>query len=220
MLPIQRLYYILRERFGFQGWWPGESQDEIVIGAMLAQQSSWKNVEKALGNLKLAGMLGLKAIAASSIGDIERRIRPSGFYRQKARRLRGLARHVFSRHGSLAGMLKSEPRGLREELLSMDGIGKETADAILLYAAGRRFFVIDAYTRRIMARVYGLGREPGYDELQALISSAIRRDTRLYKDFHAQLVELGKSHCRAKPLCSKCPVKSYCIYYRSEPVHG
>lgn len=209
------LYTTLRKRFGHLNWWPGDTRDEIIIGAILTQQASWKNVEMALANLKGNNCMSLKRIDKASVGELERYIRPSGFYRQKARRLKAFARHVFSRHGSLDAMLSQPAMELRAELLTLDGIGKETADSISLYTAGKPVFVIDAYTKRISSRVFGTDPEIGYDELQATIASSIRNDVGLYKDFHGQFVELGKRHCRTKPLCNDCPVKSYCLYYRS-----
>ncbi len=207
----------MRSRFGFLNWWPGETTDEIVIGAILTQQASWKNVEKAISNLKAAGCLNMRRISKLNTASLEGYIRPSGFFRQKARRLKCFANYVRSNHGSLDRMFKEPLQELREELLSINGIGEETADSILLYAAGKRIFVIDSYTKRIMSRMYG-GGELEYGELQLRISSSIENNIGLYKDFHAQFVELGKNYCKTKPLCNKCPVKSYCLYYKSHRV--
>lgn len=121
--------------------------------------------------------------------------------------------YISKNYGSLEQMLKNRPKDLRNELLSLNGIGKETADSIILYAAGKRIFVIDAYTKRIMSRIYGTDPEMEYDNLQTLITGSIKADTTLYKDFHAQFVELGKNYCKTKPLCGECPVKMHCRYY-------
>ena len=137
---------------------------------------------------------------------------PSGFYRQKAKRLKSFSNHVFSGHGSLGEMLKMQLPDLRSDLLSMDGIGNETADSILLYAARRKVFVVDAYTKRIMSRIYGLEEGIDYGKLQEYISSRIGSSLELYQDFHAQFVELGKNYCKTKPLCNGCPVKLYCLH--------
>ncbi len=214
-LPPVMLYRKLLRRFGNLDWWPGETQDEIIIGAILTQQASWKNVEKAIANLRAAGCLDFRKIDKMDKEQLEECIRPSGFYRQKASRLKGFAKHLFSRYGSLGELLSKEAGPLREELLAISGIGKETADSIILYAAGKPVFVIDAYTKRIMSRVYGSAEDIDYDELRSGISYSIPIDLELYKDFHAQFVELGKRYCRTKPLCNGCPVKSYCRYYAS-----
>ncbi len=215
VLRIPELYSKLKSAFGYRGWWPAETRDEIIIGAILTQQTSWKNVEKAISNLRDEGLLDLRKISAASTPRLERCIRPSGFYRQKAGRLKGFARHVFSNYSSLDEMFSKGAGELREELLSINGIGKETADSISLYAAGKLMFVIDAYTKRILSRVYGSDQRIAYDELRFNISGSIPDDLELYKDFHAQFVELGKRYCKTKPLCNECPVKSYCRYQSS-----
>ncbi|MHB1829809.1 MAG: hypothetical protein ACYCO0_00250 [Candidatus Micrarchaeaceae archaeon] len=181
---------------------------------MLTQQASWKNVEKAISNLRGAGLLSMVKISDARPSDIQKQIRPSGFYRQKARRLKAFSNHVFSNYRSLGEMLKMRLPELRAELLSINGIGNETADSILLYAACRKVFVVDAYTKRIMNRIYGIEEDMGYFQLQEYISSRIDSNLELYQDFHAQFVELGKNYCKTKPLCNGCPVKSYCIYYK------
>jgi endonuclease-3 related protein len=211
-LPFPELYTKLRGRFGYLDWWPGETTDEIIIGAILTQQASWRNVEKAISNLKEADCLDLKKIGRMRTSSLEMRIRPSGFYRQKAAKLKAFARYVSSNYSSLDEMLSKGAGELREELLSMRGIGRETADSIILYAAGKCMFVVDAYTKRITSRIYGSDPNIEYDELRFDISASIPDDLELYKDFHAQFVELGKKYCKTKPLCNDCPVKSYCQY--------
>lgn len=211
-LPFPELYTKLRDRFGYLDWWPGETNDEIIIGAILTQQASWKNVEKAISNLKAANCLDLKKISRMRISSLEKHIRPSGFYKQKAARLKGFARYVYSKYPSLDDMLSKDAGELREELLSTKGIGRETADSIILYTAGKLMFVVDAYTKRITSRIYGSDPDIEYDELRFNISASIPDDLELYKDFHAQFVELGKRYCKTKPLCNDCPVKSYCQY--------
>ncbi len=209
------IYKLLRKRFGFLDWWPGESSDEIIIGAILTQQTSWRNVEKALASLKDADALSIKAISSIGIRDLERLIRSSGFYRQKARRLKNLCKHIISEYGSLHKFLSIGMESLRSELLSMDGIGQETADAIVLYAAGKQSFVIDAYTTRAMERISGSEKRFGYGELQRYFMESLPRDLDLYKDFHAQFVELGKHYClKTKPVCAECPLKRNCAYGR------
>ena len=207
------IYRLLRKRFGFLDWWPGESRDEILIGAILTQQTSWRNVEKAISSLKDANALSVKAISSIDTKRLERLIRSSGFYRQKAARLKKLCRHIISEYGSLGKFLSMDADKLRQELLSMEGIGQETADAIVLYAAGKPSFVIDAYTIRAMERIIGKGRRFSYTDLQGYFTERLPRDVELYKDMHAQFVELGKRYCfKTKPLCSECPLIGICSY--------
>lgn len=145
---------------------------------------------------------------------LESLIRSSGFYRQKARRLKGLASYVSRNYGTLDAMLDKDAAALRRELLSLDGIGPETADSVLLYAAGKPTFVVDTYTKRIISRVYGTDPDMDYDNLKTLITANIKHDIELYSDFHAQFVELGKRHCRTKPICGNCPAAGICRYNR------
>ncbi len=208
------LYNAMRSYFGYLDWWPGETRDEIMVGAILTQQTQWRNVEIAIGNLKGAGLIELAKIAATGHRTIEGLIRPSGFYRQKAKCLIRFASYICSRYGSIDGFFDKSPGELRKELLSIKGIGKETADSIILYAANKPAFVIDAYTKRIMHRVYGIPIDIEYDDLQSLVERSIKAELELYKDFHAQFVELGKKHCRTKPICKGCPVNSMCLYYK------
>ena len=207
------IYGLLRKRFGFLDWWPGETRDEILIGAILTQQTSWRNVEKAISSLRDANALSVKAISSMRIGMLEKLIRSSGFYRQKARRLKKLCSHIISEYGSLGRFLSMDIDRLRPELLAMDGIGQETADAIVLYAAGKPSFVIDAYTIRAMERIAGKGRRFGYAELQGYFTERLPRDVELYKDMHAQFVELGKRYClKTKPICNECPLAGICSH--------
>ena len=207
------IYRLLRKRFGFLNWWPGETRDEILIGAILTQQTSWRNVEKAISSLRDANALSVKAISSMRVGVLEELIRSSGFYRQKARRLKKLCSHIISEYGSLGRFLSMDMDRLRSELLAMDGIGQETADAIALYAAGKPSFVIDAYTIRAMERISGNGKSFGYGDLQKYFMERLPLDVELYKDMHAQFVELGKRYClKTKPLCNECPLAEICAY--------
>ena len=214
-LTYYNMYKMLRNRFGYLGWWPGETNDEIIIGAVLTQQTSWRNVERALANLKGSHAINLKKIGRMNLKRLETLLRPSGFYRQKARRLKAISRYIYHNYRSLDELLSKDRVSLRKELLSLDGVGKETADSIILYAAGKPVFVVDAYTRRILNRVYGIDTDMEYDKLSAMIGGSIRPDLELYKDFHAQLVELGKRHCRPKPVCKGCPINEHCAYFIS-----
>ncbi|MCL4363569.1 endonuclease III domain-containing protein [Candidatus Marsarchaeota archaeon] len=206
------IYEMLEDRFGFQGWWPGRNNFEILVGAMLTQQTSWKNVDMALLNLRKGGLLSLDALAGADLHELEIMIKPSGYYRQKAARLKAVCNHIRDKHSTLRRFLNRDVQTLRVELLSLSGIGEETADSIILYAADKPVFVIDAYTKRMVERLFGIWENLKYDALQDYFQSKIVKDVGLYKDFHAQIVELGKRHCRAKPLCGNCPLFTVCRY--------
>ncbi|MGC8478702.1 MAG: endonuclease III domain-containing protein [Candidatus Micrarchaeia archaeon] len=212
--PIS-LYKALRKRFGFLHWWPGETKLEILVGAVLTQQTSWKNVEKAIAELKKANCIDLECLARINVHKLEKLIRQSGFYRQKAARLKGICSYIYRNYQGLDKLFEKDPQELRKELLSLNGIGKETADSIILYSAEKPVFVIDAYTRRSMSRITGgaISEDVDYDALRIYFESSIPKELSLYKDFHAQFVELGKNYCRTKPLCEECPLNSLCHYY-------
>ncbi|MGC9099092.1 MAG: endonuclease III domain-containing protein [Candidatus Micrarchaeia archaeon] len=211
MLGLSELYSRLRENFGFLNWWPGETKEEIVVGAVLTQNTAWKNVEKAIKNLKEKNVVSIDRLAGIDLSELESLIRPAGFYRQKAKRLKGLALYI-KESGGLEKFFQKDEEELRKELLSLNGIGKETADSIILYAAEKPTFVVDAYTRRIMHRIYGIDEEIEYNDLKKYFEKRLEKDLELYKDFHAQFVELGKRFCRKVPRCKECPLRDYCQY--------
>lgn len=209
------IYYALLGRFGFRHWWPGETAFEIFVGAMLTQNTSWNNVEKAISCLRESDSLGFDAVSDMKIAKLERLIHSSGFYKQKAKRLRDICTSIRNDFGSLNGLFQNKQDELRKILLDYNGIGNETANSIILYAAGKPSFVIDAYTKRIMSRLDS--RFSGYDymQLKNYFEGKIERNVRLYKDFHAQFVELGKRHCKTTPICVGCPLAKICSYGRS-----
>ena len=212
MLELEELYKKLRDNFGYLNWWPGDTKVEIVVGAILTQNTAWKNVEKAIKNLKERKMLSLERLASAKPKELEEAIRPSGFYKQKAKRLSNLFKYIKANYSTLERFFDKDKNELRNELLNLNGIGNETADSIVLYAAEKPTFVIDAYTRRIMNRVYGIDEEIEYNKLKEYFESRLRSDLELYKDFHAQFVELGKRFCKKKPMCDECPIRDYCRY--------
>jgi len=212
MLELAELYKKLRENFGYLNWWPGDTKVEIVVGTILTQNTAWKNVEKAIKNLKERKMLSLERLASAKPKELEDAIRPSGFYKQKAKRLSNLFKYIKTNYSTLERFFDKDKNELRNELLDLNGIGNETADSIVLYAAEKPTFVIDAYTRRIMHRVYGIDEGIEYNKLKEYFESRLRPDLELYKDFHAQFVELGKRFCKKKPLCDECPIRDYCRY--------
>lgn len=208
---LRRVYERLLRYFGHAGWWPGETPFEICIGAILVQNTSWKNVERALLGLRRRGLLSYERLASLSPSRLAPLVRPSGYFRIKARRVRGFLDFLGREYGGrVEAMRKEEPGRLREKLLRVVGIGPETADSIVLYAVGHPLFVVDAYTRRIFSRLGWIeGREP-YEAIQRLFMQRLPADAALYNDFHAQIVSLGKDVCRPVPRCRECPVDDLC----------
>jgi endonuclease-3 related protein len=211
------MHRALHRALGPQGWWPGDGALEISLGAILTQNTAWTNVERALSNLKRAGVLtknmrrSLEKLHATPLARLAQLIRPSGYFRQKARRLKHFLRHARERHGGDLERWYKRPAGaLRRELLSLDGIGPETADSILLYAAGKRTLVVDAYTRRVFARHGFPVRGLPYDELRFFLEARLPRSARLYNEFHALIVRVGKTWCRRRaPRCAACPLSPF-----------
>lgn len=206
---LMEIYRRLYAHFGPQHWWPGETPFEVVVGAVLTQNTNWQNVERAIANLKAAGLLSLEALRGLSLEELARLIRPAGYFNLKARRLRSLLDLIAGELGGRLERLWEPPlERSRERLLSVWGVGPETADSILLYAGGQPVFVIDAYTFRILGR-HGLARQGmDYHQLQALFMDHLPRDPALYNEYHALLVRLGKELCRkANPRCGGCPLE-------------
>jgi len=204
------IYDALLRAQGHRDWWPGDTPFEVMVGAILTQNTAWSNVETAIAGLKEAGLLEPAPLAGAARTAIERAVRPSGYFRQKARRVRDLARHLVDGYGGDVGLFFARPTDeVREELLSLKGIGPETADSMLLYAGGHPVFVVDAYTHRIFGRL-GLAQGLAYDGMQALFTGSLDPDAGLFNDYHAQLVELGKNHCRPGPRCGECPLRRMC----------
>jgi endonuclease-3 related protein len=206
---VQEVYQRLYDAFGPQHWWPGDTPFEIMVGAVLTQNTNWKNVERAIANLRQADLLEPKALYATPLEELEELIRPAGYYRIKARRLRNLLELVVKRYGgSLEKMFASDPAALREQLLAVRGIGPETADSILLYAGGIPVFVIDAYTYRIFARHGWVEPDADYHRLQEYFHSQLADDAAMFNEYHALLVRLGKHYChKRRPRCPGCPLE-------------
>jgi endonuclease-3 related protein len=201
------MYQRLLRHFGPQDWWPGETTLEIMVGAVLTQNTNWTNVEKAIRNLKDHDLLSLDALNTISPYALAREIRPSGYYNIKARRLKNLIRFLFEQYGGSLERLSGEDTGdLREHLLAVNGIGPETADSILLYSLQRPVFVVDAYTHRILVR-HGMAEEQmEYHELQELFMDNLPEEAGLFNEFHALIVMTGKQYCKKRPLCHVCPL--------------
>jgi endonuclease-3 related protein len=208
---LAEMYRRLEAAYGDQRWWPGETPFEVAVGAILTQNTSWANVEKAIANLKGAGFLEpakLYGLAASEIAPL---IKPAGYYNVKANRLRGFLEFLTGEYGGdLAAMARDGLSTARAKLLAVRGVGPETADSILLYACGLPTFVVDAYTHRVLYR-HGLADEAAtYDELKDLFEAHIEGDVAVYKQYHALVVRVGRERCRrGEPRCVGCPLEGF-----------
>lgn len=208
-LPI--IYHLLLTRYGPQHWWPADSPFEVAVGAILTQSASWVNVEKAISRLKAEDALSPAALRQLSLPELGRLIHSSGYYNAKAKKLQAFARWLGERCSDDINHLRShEPAPLRHELLSLHGIGQETADSILLYALDKPVFVIDAYTRRILHRLGLALASESYATLQALFMDNLPPEARVFNEYHALLVQHGKDTCRKSPLCQGCCLDSSC----------
>jgi endonuclease III related protein len=209
MVSLIEIYSLLDAHFGDLHWWPAQSPFEVVVGAILTQNTAWRNVEAALNNLRKASLLHPEALRTLPESSLAPLLRPAGYYNVKARRLKAFIDFLFARHGGdLEEMFTGDVWAVRQSLLTVDGIGEETADSILLYAGGKPVFVIDAYTRRILQRHGLCGPAETYGALQALFMSALPSDPALFNQYHALLVNTGKVFCAKKPLCGACPLEA------------
>jgi endonuclease-3 related protein len=214
-LSLLEVYNILLNFQGPQHWWPGETQDEIIIGAILTQNVSWKNVVKAINNLHSAGIYTLKELDALSVEAIAPLIRSTLYYNQKAIKLKTFTNFLRERYQfDLQQMFAEDLKTLRSEMLKLKGLGPETVDSILLYAGSKPVFVVDAYTIRLLFRLGFTDKKMNYSQWQEFITERIPQDIELYNDFHAQIVNLCKDICRNKPRCEICPLTLYCTYYQ------
>lgn len=204
---LNEIYQRLFERFGPQHWWPGRTQFETIVGAILTQNTNWTNVEKAIANLRRRCLLEPLKLHKIEIEELASLIRPAGYYRLKARRLKNFLEWLFEKYAGQLNSLNDIPTDLlRRELLGVKGIGRETADSILLYALDRPVFVVDAYTARVMLRHRLIDTEADYEQIQDLFQSNLDEDVRLFNEYHALLVRVGKQFCRPKPKCADCPL--------------
>ena len=217
---LEEVYDRLYRTYGPQGWWPGDGPLDVVIGAILTQSAAWINVERAIAGLKEAGCWSLSAIHQRPVDELAEIIRSSGYFNAKARKLKAFAAHVAGKYeGNIAKFLGKDQEKLREELLSIHGIGPETADDIMVYAAGWPSFVIDSYTRRIVDRM-GLmpkGRRGGYDDYQQLFHRNLPKDATLFNEYHALLDQHAKVACAKAPRCSECCLQDVCATGMQSP---
>ncbi|MCL4426478.1 MAG: endonuclease III domain-containing protein [Firmicutes bacterium] len=209
----ERLLAVFRtlfDHFGPQGWWPAETPFAVIVGAILTQSVSWRNAERAIDELRRRDLLdpvGLFRIPEEELAEF---LRPAGYYRAKARKLKAFLQHLFSQYGgNLQGLLDRPTEELRGELLALYGIGPETADSIVLYAAGKPSFVVDAYTLRIFSRLRILPAGTKYEEARRFFQGHLPPDRALFNEYHALLVALGKDFCwKSGPRCAGCPLKA------------
>jgi len=216
--PLLHSYFnALYASHGPQHWWPGRSRFEIIVGAILTQNTSWKNVERAMVNLRKAKLLSPAAIRAVSPSTLAEHLRPSGYFRQKTKTLKSFVAFLFKRHeGSLGRLFATPSAALRQQLLALHGIGPETADSILLYAGKHPIFVVDAYARRILERHALIPREAqvnsrrSYEQVRSLFESQLPRDSQLFNEFHALIVYTGKHFCsKTNPSCTNCALSPF-----------
>ncbi|MCH7720513.1 MAG: endonuclease III domain-containing protein [Planctomycetes bacterium] len=206
---IRRIYKLLYAHYGPQDWWPADSPFEVVVGAILTQNTAWSNVVKAIAALKQARRLtvaGIRVLGDDELADL---IRPAGTYRVKARRLRAVVDWLWEEsRGDVGKALSGDLETVRGRLLAIHGVGPETADSILLYAGGHSSFVIDAYTRRILRRHRVIDGGESYEKLRTMMMGSVRRDLETYREYHALLVQVAKQHCRVRAHCDGCPLES------------
>ena len=222
------LYQVLFERYGKQNWWPmdtdyhkknnSDPRFEIIIGAILTQNTAWSNVEKALENLKEQKILDIKKISHIEITRLQQLIRPSGFFNQKADRIQNIASYLHDNYqNNLDIFFNREAQTIRKELLSLKGIGPETADSILLYAGNMPIFVVDAYTKRLCKRI-ALNTKTNYDDIQNYFEEDLKNNyskeeiVQIYNELHALIVEIAKNYCKTKPKCTQCILQKQCNY--------
>ena len=202
-----RMFQTLLAAYGPQSWWPAESIEETIIGAILTQNTSWKNVERALAVLRREELMSFERLGQIPQEYLAECIRSSGYYNQKAKRLQGFIHRLQAEHGNLDQLGGLPTRALRDWLLGVHGIGKETADSILLYAFDRPVFVVDAYTIRIFRRHHLIDETSDYDQVQTYIHENLEPEAQTYNEFHALLVRVGKEYCQRKhPRCENCPL--------------
>ncbi|MFZ6017490.1 MAG: endonuclease III domain-containing protein [Nitrospirota bacterium] len=203
-----KIYHKLYRALGPQYWWPGETPFEVAVGAILTQNTNWGNVEKAIENLKREKALSARAIHKMPLDRLALLIKPAGYFNIKAKRLKAFINFLVNEYdGSMKNMKDEDLKTLRTKLLSVSGIGPETADSILLYALHKPVFVIDAYTKRVLSRHSIMGHKEPYNKFQALFHISLKRNVQLFNEYHALFVRLGKTYCRTKPICGGCPLE-------------
>jgi len=207
---LMEIYRKLYKAYGPRRWWPGEASFEVMVGAILTQNTSWRNVEKAIQKLKGKGVLSPEGLHHLKKSELARLIRSSGYYRIKADRLKSFMDFLFGQYdGDLKRMKKEKLEELREKLLGVKGIGPETADSILLYGLKKPIFVVDAYTKRVLSRHEVISEKASYEEIQKLFMDHLSLDEELFNEYHALIVHVGKMVCKKSPRCDICPLEGF-----------
>ncbi len=215
-MGLLEIYRKLLNHFGKQNWWPADSEFEMIVGAILTQCTSWKNVERVMENMKAKELINPKHMMEIDRENLRRIIKPVGYYNSKTEKLKAFVEFLYNRYnGDLYDFLAQPLPLLRKQLLSIYGIGPETADSIILYAANKPSFVVDAYTVRIFSRLGFIDKDTNYDKLKRFFEENLPRDVELYKEYHALIDELGKNFCRKEPHCKKCPLNEFCGFANS-----
>jgi endonuclease-3 related protein len=209
-MDLHQIFKILHNQYGDQHWWPGDTPFEVMVGAVLTQNTAWINVERAIANLIAAGCLSAKKILDTANEKLAALLKPSGYFNVKATRLRNFCQW-YVENGEYEKLQSWETMALREALLSINGIGPETADDILLYAFDRRVFVIDAYTRRLFLRLGLIAGDESYEDLRKLFENELPTDSKIYNEYHALIVWHSKQFCKVKPDCEVCCLRDRCV---------
>lgn len=205
---LMAVYHRLYKAYGPRHWWPGETPFEVMVGTILTQNTSWRNVERAIQKLKAKRVLNPRGVYRLEGSKLARLIKSSGYFRIKADRLKSFTDFLFGRYGGdLKRMEKERLEELRKRLLEVEGIGPETADSILLYALKKPIFVVDAYTKRVLSRHGVISEKASYEQIQRLFMDHLPHDEKLFNEYHALFVYLGKTLCRKTPRCEICPLK-------------
>lgn len=205
---LKKMYIRLFAKYGPQSWWPAQSRFEITIGAVLTQNTNWTNVTKAIANLRRENLLTPSALKSIPLKNLSQWIKPAGYFNVKAKRLKNFVDFLFKEYdGRLDRMAEVPLEELRKKLLSVNGIGPETADSILLYALDKPVFVVDAYTKRILSRHHLIDKDAPYHEVQKKFTENLTTDAKMFNEYHALIVRLAKDNCRTKPRCEQCPLK-------------
>lgn len=203
------IYELLFDRFGKQHWWPGDSRFEIILGAILTQNTNWTNVEKAIANIKAADALCPEKLYRMDTGTLAGLIKPAGYFNLKAGRLKNFLQWLFENYdGQVDSLEHLSAWDIREQLLGIKGIGPETADSIALYAYNKPVFVVDTYTCRVMVRHGLIEAEAGYEQMREFMEASLPNEIELFNEYHALLVQVGKNYCKPKPKCDGCPLES------------
>ena len=207
---LQAMYDAMYDAVGPCGWWPGRTRFEVCVGAILTQNTAWRNVKRAIGNLRKARVLTPRAMRDIPQQDLAQLIVPSGYYNMKAAKLKNFVGMLYGDYGgSLNKLFARDVPALRQVLLAVNGVGPETADSMILYAAGKPIFVIDAYTRRILSRHGMAAIKADYDDLRMLFENNLPRDAQLFNEYHALIVFVGHHYCKKTPLCGECPLQGF-----------